>query len=399
MRKTFCNISTPFAALVLVSAIGPTHGFAAPISLSGGGVLSAANVSGGLVALTSAPPCISFSGSATCAAIPAVSPIAISNADPIFAATGTIKDVAATPLVSFKTANLTVPGGPAIFDLLSITAPSGFPTCTLATVGGSCSTGFLILSQVSATQVAVTFNTTEVGYTGSKADGFTPYQGVFTTQLSGGLAQFGCVSGGTQNCADTINNILQFQAAGGTIRSTWSATESPTVQPRGFTGCTVTQGGWGAAAHGNNPGTFLNTNFFPTYGIGGVAIGGNFTLRFLTAADVRAFLPQGGPPSFLNSSAVNPTTRTSAGVFAGQVLALELNVDLEGLGSLVLTGTGTPLDHLSVAQILGLANIALGGGPLPPGFASYSALNDVIDELNSSFDGCAMDSWAVSHLH
>jgi len=206
------------------------------------------------------------------------------------------------------------------------------------------------------------------------------------------------VVAGTQTCTDTISNILQFQFAGGTIRSTWSATESPLVLPKGFTGCTVTQGGWGAPAHGNNPGAFLNANFFPTYGNLGVSIGGNFTLRFVTADNVRAFLPQGGPPSFLNGSAVNPTT-SSAGVFAGQVLALELNVDLEGLGGLILTGTGTSLDNHTVAQVLALANIALGGGPLPAGFGSFSALNDLIDQLNMSFDGCVKDSWALTHLH
>jgi len=251
--------------------------------------------------------------------------------------------------------------------------------------------------QASPNQVQVIFSVVEIGYTGSSATGSTPYEGIFTTQLSGGLGQFGCVVSATQTCTVTIGNILQFQAAGGTIKSTWSATESPIAQPKLFTGCTVTQGGWGSPAR-SNPGTFLNANFFPTYGVGGVTIGGLNNLRFTTANDVRAFLPQGGPPSFLNSSAVNPTSRTSAGVFAGQVLALQLNVDLEGLGSLKLTGTGTPFDGQTVSQVLAAANIALGGGPLPAGFASYSALNDLIDQLNGSFDGCVADAWANAHL-
>jgi hypothetical protein len=104
------------------------------------------------------------------------------------------------------------------------------------------------------------------------------------------------------------------------------------------------------------------------------------------------------PSSGHRPSATNPTTRTSAGVFAGQVLALQLNVDLEGFGSLVLTGTGTSLDGKTVAQILASANIALGGGALPAGF-TFSSLNDLIDNLNSAFDGCVPDAFATAHLH
>jgi hypothetical protein len=166
--------------------------------------------------------------------------------------------------------------------------------------------------------------------------------------------------------------------------------------PQQFTGCTVTQGGWGAPAHGNNPGTLLNSKF-PIVYPAGVTIGGINTLHFSSSTAVRNFLPQGGPPSFLNASAVDPTT-SSAGVFAGQVLALQLNVNIEGLGSLVLSGTGTSLDGDTVAQVLAAANTALGGGGLPAGF-SFSSLNDLIDNLNGSFDGCVPDSFATGHLH
>src|SRR5262249_50029390 len=92
------------------------------------------------------------------------------------------------------------------------------------------------------------------------------------------------------------------------------------------TGCTLTHGGWGAPAQGSNPGAFLDSKFTTTFP-SGVTIGGSpFSLLFTSAQAVRNFLPQGGPPSFLNVSAVNPTSRTAAGVFAGQVLALKLNV-------------------------------------------------------------------------
>jgi hypothetical protein len=169
-----------------------------------------------------------------------------------------------------------------------------------------------------------------------------------------------------------------------------------------FTGCTVTQGGWGAPAHGNNPGTFLVTNFPPlgvTIGLGYPNPGSPSWLHFSAAVNVQGFLPQGGPPSFLNASALNPTSRTSAGVFAGQVLALTLNVQLEKFGSLVLSGTGTPFDGSTVAQVLAAANTAISGGALPPGFASFSALNDLVDSLNGSFDNCVQSGFAQTHLH
>ena len=64
--------------------------------------------------------------------------------------------------------------------------------------------------------------------------------------------------------------------------------------PQQFSGCSVTQGGWGAPPHGNNPGAFLAAQFgtaFPS----GVTIGGSpFALLFTSAPSVRSFLPQGG---------------------------------------------------------------------------------------------------------
>jgi len=65
---------------------------------------------------------------------------------------------------------------------------------------------------------------------------------------------------------------------------------------------------------------------------------------------------------------------------------------------LTLKGTGTPFDGQTVSAVLAAANLALAGGPLPPGFASYSALNDLVDNLNGSFDGCVKGSWATAHL-
>jgi hypothetical protein len=154
---------------------------------------------------------------------------------------------------------------------------------------------------------------------------------------------------------------------------------------------TVTQGGWGAPPNGNNPGAILKANFSKVYPAGYVRIGGNYTLTFTSQAAIQAFLPQGGTPGVLTASATNPTT-SAAGVFAGQVLTLQLNVDFSsagifriGFGSLKLQSG--PLAGWTVSQVLTAANIALGGGPLPAGVTSIRQLNDIVTAINQSWDG------------
>ena len=156
---------------------------------------------------------------------------------------------------------------------------------------------------------------------------------------------------------------------------------------------TVTQGGWGAPPHGNNPGALLQKNFSTVYPGGSVSIGGGagcFALKFTSSTAIMNFLPQGGTPGALAASATNPTT-SAAGVFAGQVLALQLNVDFSnagklpsGLGSFVLTSGAAK--GKTVAQVLADANKALGCGTLPSYVSSISDLNDIVDSINEMFD-------------
>ena len=171
-------------------------------------------------------------------------------------------------------------------------------------------------------------------------------------------------------------------------------------------GLTYTQGGWGATANGGNPGQILTDHWAAVYGSGGPTIGYNGnTLHFTSAAAVIAFLPQGGAPGTISGAHVDPTGST-AGVFAGQVLALQLNVDFSnagiagfstGFASLKLQNTGTSLDGQTVSQILSAANQALGGGALPSGY-SLSDLNTLVDYLNRSFDNGTTSTWALAHL-
>jgi len=147
---------------------------------------------------------------------------------------------------------------------------------------------------------------------------------------------------------------------------------------------TVTQGGWGAPPHGNNPGALLLANFSKVYP-NGVRIGcqAGQSLLFTSAAQIQAFLPQGGTPGVL----------PNAGVFAGQVLALQLNVDFSKAGVLP-SGLATdlitsgPLTGWTVQQVLNLANSVLGGCTTLPAFGvtSISELNDIVTAINEKYD-------------
>ena len=91
-------------------------------------------------------------------------------------------------------------------------------------------------------------------------------------------------------------------------------------------------------------------------------------------------------------SRTNPTS-SAAGVFAGQVLSLQLSVDFSNMGITprgledlkLVTGS---LAGQTIAQVLALSNAVLGGQTwdLPSGL-TVSGLNDIVDALNNNFDG------------
>uniref|UniRef100_Q01UF3 Ig family protein n=1 Tax=Solibacter usitatus (strain Ellin6076) TaxID=234267 RepID=Q01UF3_SOLUE len=162
---------------------------------------------------------------------------------------------------------------------------------------------------------------------------------------------------------------------------------------------TYTQGGWGASPNGNNPGTLLKNSFGKVYSGGSVSIGsGSKKLTFTSAAAIEGFLPQGGTPGVLGASATNATSST-AGVFAAEVLALELSVDFSnkgitpgGLANLKLNSG--PLAGQTIGQVLALANSVLGGGSLPSGL-TVSGLNDIVNSINNNFDNGSTNGGCV----
>ena len=161
---------------------------------------------------------------------------------------------------------------------------------------------------------------------------------------------------------------------------------------------TYTQGGWGAPPHGNNPGTLLANNLASIYGSAGLVIGDIYTVKCTTAVAVQNFLPAGTSPGVLQTSYINPTGDTGAGVLAGQTMALKLNVDFSNAGftasglANLKVAAGNKLAGYTVAQVLMLANKVMGGSPgvLPSG-CSISDLNDLVDRINNNFDGGAQN--------
>jgi hypothetical protein len=133
-----------------------------------------------------------------------------------------------------------------------------------------------------------------------------------------------------------------------------------------------------------------------------------FFIEFTSEFDLDEFLPANGAPGALNGDLSNPTT-TSAGIFAGQVAGLKLNIDFSAagllpgtsglhFGDLVLTGmTGADsgLNGLTVSQFLTLTNTALGGGAT--GF-TFTDLDIELAQLNNAFDDGQPDSFAQDHL-
>lgn len=209
--------------------------FATALPITDSGVLAISNVGGSLVGITTTPSfCVNWGGGSTCVA-GTTHQMTVSGVSNLFStstsATDQIKDLTGTgALTSFETVlgAGALAGQTIIFDLTSIPtngavavgncgSNAAFNTCTPAF------SPFTFSEDSTGTQVSISFSTLMNAFTGSSATGVTGYRGVFTTQVSGTLTGSGACVG----LAANITNILSCEAAGGTVSSTWSATESP----------------------------------------------------------------------------------------------------------------------------------------------------------------------------
>ncbi|MGE5681957.1 MAG: SdrD B-like domain-containing protein, partial [Bacillota bacterium] len=156
---------------------------------------------------------------------------------------------------------------------------------------------------------------------------------------------------------------------------------------------TYTQGGWGSPSN-SQPGK-IRDQYFSSVFPSGLVIGGNKTLTLTCASAVQSFLPQGKTASFFTKDYYNATS-TSAGVFAGQMVALAMNIAYDKAGK---TGTNSvDLEDLifssgifagkSVADFFIIANKAIGGASTGYSFAD---LSDVATKINENFDNGTVD--------
>lgn len=145
----------------------------------------------------------------------------------------------------------------------------------------------------------------------------------------------------------------------------------PGIEPGDFR--TYTQGGWGTECHGQNPGCYRDDNFdgcFPD----GLTVGcGRYAALFTSSEAIQEFLPAGGTPAQFTEDHTDPTTPpgTEAGVLAGQLVALTLNVEFDvcdedfgaseiNLKDLKVIDEDSPFWGWTVQQVLDEGNDVLG---------------------------------------
>lgn len=152
---------------------------------------------------------------------------------------------------------------------------------------------------------------------------------------------------------------------------------------------TQTQGGWGAPAHGNNPGKYVQNNFaaaFPN----GLTVGCTYKITLTNAQAVTDYLPGGGTPAVLTTDYTNPVNLKNN--LASQLVTLTLSVQFDlydsnfssssvALRDLVIASG--PFKGKTIGALLVEANNLLGGCP-----SAYTAtqISDALTSINENFD-------------
>lgn len=223
-----------------------------------------------------------------------------------------------------------------------------------------------------------------------------------------------CING---ECSTTVNNTAELTCedpdliSGSPNGASFDVNCGP-PEPPDEDFCTQTQGGWGSTPSGNNPGACLHDSFaavFPS----GIVIGDSdgpdadacWAILLTDAQAVTDFLPTGGTPATLTADLIDPLV-SSAGVFAGQLVAATINVAFSasaetcpgrdfpaGLGDLVYNAGCVDADlvGLSVNQVIAISNGVISGCSAPPAGVTISDLNDALSVLNENFVDCDTD--------
>jgi hypothetical protein len=159
---------------------------------------------------------------------------------------------------------------------------------------------------------------------------------------------------------------------------------------------------------------WYNTIFISAGGVLTIGVAGvdchtttEYLIEFGSAQSVSDFLPQSGAPGVLTGCLADPTS-SSAGAFAADVLALQLDVDFadagyltasSGLkfGDLTICGltSDSDLNGQTIRQFLATANTALGAGGHVDSIAD---LDSISTEITGSFSIATPTDWAQAHL-
>jgi hypothetical protein len=173
---------------------------------------------------------------------------------------------------------------------------------------------------------------------------------------------------------------------------------------------TWNQAAWGDVPTTTNVAGLLLNNYDTLYpGVFEVGIpgAGGFSMIFLAAQYLLDYLPADGTIGPLTADLLDPTSSVS-GAFGGEVCALKINIDFSdagltlgtsGLrfGDLTLCGFDTlpALNGMKVREFLAMVKTLLGGGS---GTYSITDLDPVTAQLNASFGGGGVSSFAQAHL-
>jgi hypothetical protein len=217
--------------------------------------------------------------------------------------------------------------------------------------------------------------------------------------LGGGSAAFGPTVGAA--VANQINNAFASGTPSSFAQTNLVAGNCPAGGWKTGEVTTATETQWGDG--GSSAGASLAANFSANYAAAGLAVGGTRTMTFTSANAVFEYLPTAGSPAALDGSLINPLTSAS-GDFGGEVVALQLNVDLSSalgnkvsLGGLRICGFAAvpSLNGQTVEQFLTTANVILGGGSASFGAGTASAVATLI---NSAFQDGSPSTFAQEHL-
>lgn len=130
--------------------------------------------------------------------------------------------------------------------------------------------------------------------------------------------------------------------------------------------------------------------------LGNASTGGK-TVTFTTAAAIDHYLPAGGKEGVFTVSAINPT-KTSAGVFGGQLLTALLNVqfstDFDALGELRFTANCSAicasLQGKTLFEVIYIAQQVIANQPSITYWNAYTprCLSNALEYFNRAFEKC-----------